>query len=287
MRPALPALLLVAATPAVAAAPLDPAVPADAIAIARKMQCSATDGEVAVFHWSGRVYSRIDGERDRHIFDVEGMNIRQCGTVTDAARGIGYRMVSREIMLYLDPATRQPLRRWTNPWTSAEVEVVHVANDPVNNGPNFTTGRDGRPYTLPLRVEGGRAFWPVEVPLFYTNPLGGDFQAQVGNQYHAMEIFDFVDDAQTVLDRARAQSRPAIAWVRISPWLPFMEMGSRGGLLVFNAIGQKLARFDDLPAVLKTEIAERYPEYRAPPPLDDARPNETSWTAFKKRRTAR
>jgi len=29
-----------------------------------------------------------------------------------------------------------------------------------------------------------------EVPLFYTNPLTGDFQDHVGWQYHAMEIFN-------------------------------------------------------------------------------------------------
>ena len=32
----------------------------------------------------------------------------------------------------------------------------------------------------------------------------------------------------------------------------------------------------------KDEIATNYPVYRTPPPGDDARPNETSWTYFKK-----
>jgi hypothetical protein len=47
-------------------------------------------------------------------------------------------------------------------------------------------------------------------------------------------------------------------------------------------MGNKLKRFDELPAVLKTEIAASYPAYAAPPPVDDKRPNETSWTVFKK-----
>ena len=31
-----------------------------------------------------------------------------------------------------------------------------------------------------------------------------------------------------------------------------------------------------------TILRERYPLYQTPPPLDDKRPNETSWTVFKK-----
>ncbi|NJO12228.1 MAG: DUF1838 family protein, partial [Gammaproteobacteria bacterium] len=38
----------------------------------------------------------MPGERDRLLFKVEGMNVRQCGTVEDPQRGQGYRLVSRE-----------------------------------------------------------------------------------------------------------------------------------------------------------------------------------------------
>lgn len=37
-----------------------------------------------------------------------------------------------------------------------------------------------------------------------------------------------------------------------------------------------------LPAVLREEIEAHYPIYRQPPPLDDERPNDTSWTVFKR-----
>ena len=59
-------------------------------------------------------------------------------------------------------------------------------------------------------------------------------------------------------------------------------MNSRAGGLVFNAVGQTVNGVDALPQVLKDEIATNYPVYRTPPPGDDARPNETSWTYFKK-----
>lgn len=255
---------------------LDLAKPEDSMKLWRKVQCSTVDGKPAVFHWSGKLYSRMEGERDRHLFNVEGMNIRQCGTFTDPAKGTGVRLVSREIMVYIDPKTGQKLQRWTNPWSGKEVEVIEVANDPVNQGPVYGT-------SMNLRETGGMFHYLIEVPLFYRNPLAGDWQEQVGNHYHAVEMFNFFFDKADALDAAKTElSRLTVSWVRIGPWLPWMEMGSRPGVVFVNASGDRVASIAELPQVLREEIANRHPEYAAPPPLDDKRPNETSWTYFRK-----
>lgn len=262
---------------------LDPAKPEDAVEIMKRTQCGAKDGQPAVYHWSGRVYSRVEGERDRLLFLGEGMNIRQCVAVEDPKRGKGFRQVSREVMLFLDPATGQVLRRWKNPWTGDDVEVMHIANDPVNGRPTFPIGADGKPFTIDYKRMGDWVQMPLEVPLFYHNVLGGEYEEFVGNQYHAMEIFDFAARADELLDTAKPTAYPSVSWVRLSNWMPWMKLGGRQGLLVFNAMGAKVKSFDDLPAVLKQEIAANYPAYTAPPPGDDARPNETTWTVFKKK----
>jgi hypothetical protein len=282
------ALLLagVAATPGVARM-LDPSKPEDALEISKRTQCGEKDGQPAVYYWSGNVYSRVEGERDRLLFRGEGMNIRQCVAVTDPQRGKGYRQVSREIMLYLDPATGEVLRQWKNPWTGETVEVMHIANDPVNGRPQFPIGADGKPYTINVKRMGPWVQMPLEVPLFYHNVLGGDYQEYVGNDYHAMEIFDFAARADELLDTAKPTAYPSVSWVRLSNWMPWMKMRSRQGIMIFNAMGTKLKSFDELPPVLKQEIAANYPAYTAPPPGDDARPNETTWTVFKKQVDAR
>jgi hypothetical protein len=273
---------IMANTPA-QARQLDPAKPADALEISKRVQCGEADSKPAVYHWSGNAYSRIEGEGDRLLFKVEGMNVRQCVTVVDAVRGKGWRLVSREILLYLDPKSGEVVRNWTNPWTGESVAVVHVANDPVNQRPAFATSTDGKPYSIPsLRREGRWFFMPSEIPLFYTNPLQGEYQDYVGGKYHAMEIFDFAFDANEMLDTKNPTSYPIISWVRMADWLPWMKMRGRQGLVVINAMGNKLKNYDELPAVLKTEIAANYPAYTTPPPGDDPRPNETSWTVFKK-----
>jgi hypothetical protein len=262
---------------------LDPAKPEDALEISKRTQCGEKDGQPAVYYWSGNVYSRVEGERDRLLFRGEGMNIRQCVAVTDPQRGKGYRQVSREIMLYLNPATGQVLREWKNPWTGETVEVIHIANDPVNGRPQFPIGADGKPFTVNIKRMGQWVQMPLEVPLFYTNVLGGDYQEYVGNDYHAMEIFDFAARADEILDSSKATAYPSVSWVRLSNWMPWMKMRSRQGIMIFNAMGTKLKSFDELPPVLKQEIAANYPAYTAPPPGDDARPNETTWTVFKKK----
>ena len=262
---------------------LDPNKPEDALEIMKRTQCGEADGKPAVYHWSGKVYSRVSGEPDRHLFNGEGMNIRQCVRVEDPKRGVGYRQVSREVMFYLDPKTNEVLRTWENPWSGETVKVMQIANDPVNGGPSYPYAADGKPYKLStMRRQGKWLFLPMEVPLFYHNVLAGDYQDYVGNKYHAMEIFDFAMSADEMLDTKNPTAYPTISWVRISDWMPWMKMRGRQGQMVFNAMGAKLKNYDDLPKVIKDEIALNHPEYTAPPPGDDPRPNETTWTVFKK-----
>ncbi|WP_417819030.1 DUF1838 family protein [Tritonibacter scottomollicae] len=267
----------------VSARTLNPNKPEDALEISKRIQCGETDGVPAVYHWSGKVYSRVQGEPDRHLFNGEGMNIRQCVKITDPKRGTGYQQVSREVMFYLDPETNKILRKWENPWSGETVSVMQIANDPVNSRPSYPYSADGKPFKMTaLRRQGNWMFMPIEVPLFYHNVLAGDYQDYVGNKYHAMEIFDFAFLADEILDTKNPTAYPTVSWVRISDWMPWMKMRGRQGQMVFNAMGAKLKKYDDLPCVIKDEIALNYPEYTVPPPGDDSRPNETTWTVFKK-----
>jgi hypothetical protein len=279
--------LLIAASLLAFAAPaqarmLDPAVPADAFEISKRVQCGEKDGVPAVYYWSGKVYSRVAGEPDRHLFNGEGMNVRQCVAVEDAKRGKGYRLVSREVMFYTDTKTGEIVRKWANPWSGESVDVMQINNDPVNSRPSFPISADGKPASISIRRQGRWLFMPFEAPLYYENPLAGGYQDFIGGKYHAMEIFDFAFDATEMLDTKNPTAYPSVSWVRISDWMPWMKMRGRQGQLVFNAMGAKLKSFDELPKVIKDEIAVNYPIYTAPPPGDDPRPNDTTWTVFKR-----
>jgi hypothetical protein len=276
-------LLAVLAAPVLAAAAA--AVPepgVETLQAFRRMQCSLEDGKPAVYGWTGRTYSRVPGEPDRLLFQLTGMNIRACESVTDKDKGTGFRMVSREILLYQDPETGEILETWENPWTGETVDVIQIENDPVNQRPMFATGRDGEPLTLPIEVSGDQWWMTSTIPLFYENSLGGPFQDYIGGKYHATEMFNFFGDVADLAMDAGDSSAIRIGWERISDWLPWMKMRSRAGILYFHTSGRKLDSFDQLPDIMKNFIDTKYPKYREPPPLDDDRPNETSWTYFKK-----
>jgi hypothetical protein len=263
---------------------LDPKDPNDAIRIDQKLNCSLKQGEVIVYWWKGGAFSRVPGERDRHLFNVEGMNIRHCKNFQDEKRGYGFRSVSREILLYKDPQTNQTLTTWKNPWTDKDVDVIHVANDPVNmRRPMYAFSEDGKPHAAEFTTVGNRVWSGGEAPLFYKNPLAGDYQEYVGNDYHAMEALNsyaYVDD---LMDGSKAKlEKYSLSWARFSEWLPWMQMGSRTGMMIFTTVGGRVNSFADLPEAFRKEIEANYPAYKEPPPLDDSRPNETSWTYMKK-----
>ena len=262
-------------------AQLDPTDAADSLTIMRKVMCSTVDDQPEVYWWHGIALSRVTGERDRHIFDVEGMNIRACSAIEDDEKGTGLHLVSREILLYKDPKTGEVLSTWENPWTGATLDVLHVANDPVNFK-MYETGRDGSPLKWGGEIgEDGTWWMRSTVPLWYPNPLGGDFQKEVGGTYHATEMFNFFGRTDDLLDPNTDSAKITVGWARMADWLPWMEMNGRQGMLYMHTAGYKLENFDQLSDTMKAEIATHYPEYTSAPPSGDPRPNMTSWKYYK------
>lgn len=263
-----------------AATPLDPNNAKDALTIARKIQCSTVDGEPVVYWWHGKAYSRRQGEKDVHLFDVEGMNIRSCSKITDENMGEGYALVSREILLYKDKVTGEPLVTWDNPWTGETVKVMHVANDPVNFE-QYETGRDGKPATWTGETGGGQWWYRSTFPLWYPNPLASEFQAEIGGTYHATELFNFFGRTDDLFDRSTTTAKVTVGWSRMSDWLPWMMMNGREGIFWVHTAGRKLDSYDELSDTMKAYIAEYEPDYSSPPPTGDPRDNMTSWKYYK------
>lgn len=266
---------------------LDVSDPDQALMASNKIFCANEPGEVALYWWEGEVYSRIPGEKDKHIFNVQGMNVRQCGKMRDEVRGLGFRSVSREMMIYLDPDTNEILRTWDNPFTGETVEVLHVNNDPVNGrGPRYARNEKGEPavtYEPELVINGTVLNGGGAARLFYNNPLAGNYQDYEGGKYHAAEFLTSAYPLADALDSSKTAIQDAvISWGRISGWLPWMKMRGRSGLMVHYTHGMRLHRWKDLPDVLRVEIETNWPKYQSPPPADDPRPNDTTWTVFKR-----
>jgi len=153
----------------------------------------------------------------------------------------------------------------------------------VNQRPVFAKAADGTPAKWPGTISGDTWWNTITVPLFYINPLGGEYQKNVGGYYHATEMFNFFGKVSELVDPKNVNPAIEVGWVRLADWLPWMEMSGRAGIIYIHAAGRKLDSYEQLPTVMRKAIETEYPEYRNPPPGDDSRENETSWTYFKKK----
>lgn len=281
----LTSVILAAITTGASAAKLDLNSPEGAVEAMRKIQCSTVDEKPIFYWWKGKAFSRRMGEADQHMFNVEGMNVRQCVTVDGGKKGKSFKLVTREILLYTDKRTGQPLKTWKNPWSGETVDVVHVTNDPVNQPVRFPFNEEGKPYPWTKKfagdVMGGKWWVNFAMPLFYHNVLGGDYQKQIGGVYHATEMFNFFGDVDSLVDPKNDTAPAHVGWVRASDWLPWMMMSGREGIVYFHTAGLKVDGFDAMGPVMKEYINKYEPKYKTPPPVTDTRKNETSWSTYK------
>ena len=234
---------------------------------------NATDGEESLLTWQGSVYALIPNEKKTRLFNMVGMSISRC--INNGAGGWDF--MSRELVYYLDPETNEMLQQWHNPWTDKTVPVVHVANNPVQGGP--FTGE------YPTRVEGEFTTFSFDLFTHYSNPLAGDdrFLPYSPNPiYQAAELFKLtVPTADLRNPDCTTVSKLILAWDRIGPWLPWMQMGDRPGQLIYSSSGKKVFDFKDLPDLLQDQIETRMPIYRHAPPAELDCDNVTSWTYFR------
>ncbi len=222
---------------------------------------ASTDGTETISWWTGDVYGWEPDGGPHHLFGFEGLNVAR------AVRGEdGWRLLTREAALYLDPVGRDVLDVWDNPLTGRQVEVRHVFNDPVNQ-------RLGdRP--VPVTRLGDQVVFNVDVRLAYPSPLKvADYpDNSASDTYRALELFQFFAGAGE-LDSGKADVPSVFSWCRVSPWLPWMAMAQRPGGLVYHCRGGKVA---EVPERLRERVGERF--LHAPEQWSG--PNVTSWTAY-------
>jgi len=251
---------------------LDLSVPEDGVLASHRIACgSQREGHHEYGVWRGKIFGRVAWEPDRHLFDVVGVNARRCPTVVDPERGTGYRQVSREFMLFLEPGTENVLDTWVNPYTGKTVKVLHVKNDPVNLAPVLPYGRNGEPYVFPGEVIGDYVARNVQPILYFPNPLGRGFDGAVGGHVQIMEIYThFVPKTELLTDSDEPLQNLNFAWHRVSDWMPWMEMGDIPGAVIYSTYGRRVKTIEELPQILQDALdTEEFAIFREPPPADD------------------
>ena len=72
-----------------------------------------------------------------------------------------------------------------------------------------------------------------------------------------------------------------VRWTENRNLAGFLDLVARGRIDPASLLASE-HEIEDAPEAFRKEIETNYPLYRSPPPLDDQRPNETSWTYFRK-----
>ncbi len=242
-----------------------------------KVRSSLKPDEV-VFYWSGNVYSVLPEQKNVLLFKIEGYNIGRCVKVEG-----GYQHLTREVTFYKDPRDGEILEQWQNPFTQETVSVVHVWNDPVNQ--TYLLKSPYGPFTLPVDELGpDRVCMSLDVMLAYPSPLPRALYPKNSQSdlYQGAELFQFFF-SRAQAEQPELDSIPCeISWTRLGPWLPWMAMADRPGQLLYQCSGYKLTNgYVDVPAPVRAYVEGHHPEFMSAP-TTFTRPNETSWTYFKK-----
>ena len=270
----LASLLLAATLPAAA---LDIDSPGDSAETMMKMRCSLDPKQDVIAWWKGTIFQQDPdpGKAPVALMGFEGYNICRSEKLADGT----WRMLSRELGFYRDLKTGKILETWDNPISGERNTVIDVANDPVNQVHN----PPGRPQmALPWVKAGDWLMLTMSIPLSYPNPLQPEqFPRQSsGPVYAGSEHFKFFVSRKDLENPAIKSAPLLMAWTRTGPWLPWMELGTRPGGLLYVAQSAKIDSFEDLPQDMQDLVHSKYPEYTSAPSTW-VQPNVTSWTYYK------
>jgi len=238
---------------------------------------SDLSGDDSVMHIQGRVYAMIPQEKTLQLFAVEGYHISRVEQVEG-----GYRLLSREILLFKDHRTRQIFMNWRNPLNGKTLPVMHILNDPVNH--SYAYEDHMMPYIrqiIPSEELADARVYHSEIFPYHPSLLPRrDFSANVQSDYfQAAEIASYRAQKDALADSSLTSVPAQFDWTWISPWLPFMEMADREGQLLFVCRGEKLpGGFPALPSDIRNFVIRENEEFSEAPLIwEDTKINPWSY----------
>lgn len=224
--------------------------------------------------YNGYVMGVRPGEPLRDLFGFAGFGMSR---LLPHESGTGYRKVLREVGIYYDLKSGEPLEEYDNPYTGERVRVVPVANDPFNTQiqefiqppPSYGGLNAGGPplkipLSLPWKKQGSLLTLERHIHLYYKNALQPEVwpRESAGEKVRVSEFFTYFFDFAQVQDPKVTTLPFHGTWCRVTPWLPWMLMGQAEGhcqYMTYQGSGQQIE--DVLPRAVLDYIEKRYPLY--------------------------
>jgi hypothetical protein len=159
------------------------------------------------------------------------------------------RRMCREVIVYTDLRSGEVLNEWKNPLTDETVKVVHVANDPFNyviedhfpqppkfGGLNNDAPPPKIPFVLPWYQHGDKLAMEIHIHLYYPNALNPAkwVRESSGPMVQVSEFFSHHVNAADLQNKKLTTVDYQGTWSRITPWLPWMLMGQRPGMMQYQ-----------------------------------------------------
>ena len=232
-----------------------------------------------IYRASGTITAYIPGEKAKPLFRFEMYSVSRY-IKTDTS----YIMLSREVGLYTDIKTGEVMDVWYNPYTKDTNEVMHVFNDPVNQNLVFQGVR--KPHFNFEQTGNGRMTLNSDFFLLYPSPLPkSQFpQHSRSEMYQTAELYSFFFEGKDIVNPEVSSIYSDVSWTRISDFLPWMNMGSKEGYLVYSCRGYKTETVDELPATVLSYV-RRFNHVFLHPPDEFKTPNQTTWSNYRKKIT--
>ena len=202
----------------------------------------------------GPVMSVVPGEKVKPLFWMEGFSacrlIPYENKIDDTRSESGFRKLLREAVVYREWTPKGPgkiLETWDNPYTGETVRVVPIINDPFNynitqyypDPPSFGGLNQEKPpkapLILPWSVKGDTLHLTTDIHLYYPNALQPDQwpRESSGAMVQVTELYRYYIRVEDMKNPNLTQVPCSGCWSRVTPWLPWMLMGTKPGHMLY------------------------------------------------------
>jgi len=220
-------------------------------------------GKDFFFGFPGEAWAVVPQEGFFRLFKTFGLGSGRYEEVEE-----GWRILNREILLYLDPDTGEILDTWNNPFLGGrEVEVFHIANDPVN-GVFPRTGDSVLAPPYPYVAAGDSIAFRWDFYIYRPAKMNRkDYPLySYGDMDQHAELWGIQGRRSDVLNPDITSGECTLSWSRVDGWRPFMEMGNLPGYMTFhNQCVKLMGGVTDLPRYILDYVEKNYPDYLEAP----------------------
>lgn len=241
-----------------------------------RIEADIAPGKYVNGYVTGTVMGVRDNEAVRPLF---GFEVFSSIRVLKQANG-DYQRLCRELIFYKDLATGELLDSWVNPYTNEKVAVVDVANDPFNymisdhfpDPPSYGGLNTAKPPRRPFirdwtLLNDDTVILTSDIHLYYRNKLDPAvwIRESSGPMNRVSELFRYSIRREDIENDALTHMPHTGVWNRITPWLPWMLMGTAPGHIVYAGTFSTVPSVDYVPPVVAKRVRERFPLYQVAP----------------------